>query len=273
MQKEFLDVDIVCGYLNLVKLSIIESHWGSCIASPTLSHIALISLQKATQSCVVLCSLPKVDEVFQAGKEFNDSFFNLRSDFVLGHKENNQMFLHGHVVRVDGSIYLRSVLNTMVVDLKKKVFEVGPDLKTKFNFFLGPRQSSSGRIDAHDSWTSWRSIWIILLPCSRSTRLYRVLQEHQDHRRSCPDLFAILKNILPTCSFKLILFFLLNFLDRNCKQLIEAHVEITKFLVVNLHHLVCETIGSHLIWHCTSQAILISSVLSVHFHRTWVGNQ
>ena len=137
MQEELLYVDIIRRYLNLVELSIIESLWGSCITSPTLAHKTLISLQKATQSGICLSSLPKVHKVLETCKEFDDSSLDLGPSFVFLDEKDDQVFLHGHVIRVNRAIYLRCMLNTMIVDFKDEALEIGPDLQSKLDLFLG----------------------------------------------------------------------------------------------------------------------------------------
>ena len=82
-----------------------------------------------------------IDKVFQAGKEFNDSFFDLRPDFVFVSEEKNQMFVHSQVSCIDGSVDFRCVQNPMVIDFIYRLLEICPRWQSKFEFLLRPLQA------------------------------------------------------------------------------------------------------------------------------------
>lgn len=93
-------------------------------------------MQKAHQCSILLCSLPVIDEVLERGEEFNDALLDLRSQSILVGEEEDQVLVHAHVGRIDGSIELGCMQYPMIVDLVDRLLEICPSWQTKFQFFL-----------------------------------------------------------------------------------------------------------------------------------------
>ena len=94
------------------------------------------------------------------------------------------MLIQAHEGRIDCAVDLGREPDAMVVDIVDQLFEVGPDLHLNvhtFNFPHFPRLA-------------------LILGLSRNGRLsaplYRVLEEDQDHRRTCPSVLSIVNDAI-----------------------------------------------------------------------------
>ena len=149
MKEPFLGEDVILGYFKLVHSAIVKAHRWASVTRTALTNVALIGLQEARQTRILLCTLPMIDKVLQGGKEFNDSFFNLWPNFVFVSEEKNQVLVHSQVSRIDGSINLRSVQNPMVIDFIYGLLEICPGWQTQFEFLLRTLQACR-------AWGNWR---------------------------------------------------------------------------------------------------------------------
>ena len=143
VQEELLQVNVIQWELKLIEFTIIESLRWTSVRSATLAHVRLISLEEATEHGIMLGSLPVVYKVLERGKEFNDTFLDLRSDFIFVSEVQDEMLLQAQVSVVDSTIDFWSMEDPMVINVVDLLFKLSPVPQSELELLLSSLQATA----------------------------------------------------------------------------------------------------------------------------------
>ena len=133
VEEVLLHEDVRSDQIGLVCPSIIEFDWE--MAGLVVLE-CLICLQETGQLRVLLGPLPVVYKVLQGSQELDDLPLDLGPQLIPLSKEADEVFIHAQIGCIDNAADLRSVLDTMLIDVEDELFEVLPGRQTELHLLL-----------------------------------------------------------------------------------------------------------------------------------------